>query len=166
MSPASTRNQLISVDLQQLTPYTLLLKKIYLPTPVLNKNSYCFYKCSVQLEAAMSESSLREVTHLLLAWRHGKKEALDKLIPVVYGKLGRLAHSYMRDERKGHILQTTALVNEACLRLLDWGRVEWQNRAHFMAISDQMMRCDWKLARAWLARELKKSNNEQGRLGY
>ena len=198
----------------------------------------------------MSESSLREVTHLLLAWRHGEKDALDKLIPVVYEELRRLAHGYMRAERRDHVLQTTALVNEAYVRLLDCSRVNWQNRAHFLAISAQLMRrilvdyarsqrskkrggaatrislegfeiaspgpdpdlieidealrslalvdarkCqvvelrffggmtaeetaealgissdtvlrDWKLARAWLARELKKSNNEQGRLGY
>jgi RNA polymerase sigma-70 factor (ECF subfamily) len=79
-------------------------------------------------------------TNLLLAWRQGEKEAFDKLIPVVYEELRRLAHSYMRGERKGHILQTTALVNETYLRLLDCSRVNWQNRAHFLAISAQLMR--------------------------
>ncbi|MBN1831643.1 MAG: sigma-70 family RNA polymerase sigma factor [Deltaproteobacteria bacterium] len=88
----------------------------------------------------MSELSSQEVTHLLLAWRQGEKEAFDKLIPVVYEELRRLAHSYMRGERKGHTLQTTALVNEAYLRLLDCSRVNWQNRAHFLAISAQLMR--------------------------
>ena len=88
----------------------------------------------------MSDLSSQEVTNLLLAWRQGKKEALDKLIPVVYEELRRLAHSYMRGERKGHTMQTTALVNEAYLRLLECSRVNWQNRAHFMAISAQLMR--------------------------
>ena len=88
----------------------------------------------------MTEKSSQEVTHLLLAWRQGQKEAFDKLIPVVYEELRRLAHSYMRHERKRHTLQTTALVNEAYLRLLDCSRVDWQNRAHFLAISAQLMR--------------------------
>lgn len=88
----------------------------------------------------MSESPSQEVTHLLLAWRQGEKEAFDQLIPVVYEELRRLAHSYMRGERKGHTLQTTALVNEAYLRLLDCSRVSWQNRAHFLAVSARLMR--------------------------
>ena len=85
-------------------------------------------------------SSSQEMTHLLLAWRHGEREALNKLIPVIYEELRRLAHSYIRGERKGHTLQTTALVNEAYLRLLDCSRVNWQNRAHFLAVSAQLMR--------------------------
>jgi RNA polymerase sigma factor (TIGR02999 family) len=88
----------------------------------------------------MSDLSSHEITLLLLAWRQGEKEALDKLIPIVYAELRRLAHSYIRHERKGHILQTTALVNEVYLRLLDCSRVNWQNRAHFLAISSQLMR--------------------------
>jgi RNA polymerase sigma factor (TIGR02999 family) len=88
----------------------------------------------------MSDLSSQEVTHLLLAWRQGEKEAFDKLIPVVYEELRHLAHSYMRGERKDHTLQTTALVNEAYLRLLDCSRVNWHNRAHFLAISAQLMR--------------------------
>lgn len=88
----------------------------------------------------MCELSSREVTQLLLAWRQGEKEALDKLIPIVYEELRRLAHGYIRHERKGHTLQTTALVNEAYLRLLDCSRVNWRNRAHFLAISAQLMR--------------------------
>ena len=88
----------------------------------------------------MSDLSSQEVTHLLLAWRQGEKEAFDKLIPVVYEELRHLAHSYMRGERKDHTLQTTALVNEAYLRLLDCSRVNWQNRAHFLSISAQLMR--------------------------
>ena len=88
----------------------------------------------------MSELSSREVTHLLLAWRQGEKEAFDKLVPVVYEELRRLAHRYMCGERKDHTLQTTALVNEAYLRLLECSRVNWQNKAHFLAISAQLMR--------------------------
>lgn len=88
----------------------------------------------------MPDLSSHEITLLLLAWREGEKEALDKLIPIVYAELRRLAHNYMRDERKGHILQTTALVNEVYVRLLDCSRVNWQNRAHFLAISAQLMR--------------------------
>jgi serine/threonine-protein kinase len=87
----------------------------------------------------MSKSSSQEETHLLLAWRQGEKEALDKLVPVVYEELRHLAHSYMRGERRDHTLQTTALVNEAYLRLLDCSKVNWQNRAHFLAISAQLM---------------------------
>lgn len=87
----------------------------------------------------MSPSS-QEITHLLLAWREGEQEALDRLVPLVYVELRRLAHSYMRGERKGHTLQTTALVNEAYLRLVDCSKVNWRNRAHFMAVSAQQMR--------------------------
>ncbi|NLD38195.1 MAG: sigma-70 family RNA polymerase sigma factor [Desulfatiglans sp.] len=88
----------------------------------------------------MSEFSSQEVTHLLIAWREGEKDALDKLIPLVYEELRHLAHNYMRGERKCHTLQTTALVNEAYLKLLDCSRVNWQNRAHFLAITAQLMR--------------------------
>jgi len=84
--------------------------------------------------------SSQEITHLLLAWREGEQEALDRLVPLVYVELRRLAHSYMRGERKGHTLQTTALVNEAYLRLVDCSKVNWRNRAHFMAVSAQQMR--------------------------
>ncbi len=88
----------------------------------------------------MSKSSSQELTHLLLAWRQGEREALNKLIPVIYEELRRIAHSYIRGERKDHTLQTTALVNEAYLRLIDCSRVNWQNRAHFLAVSAQLMR--------------------------
>jgi RNA polymerase sigma factor (TIGR02999 family) len=103
----------------------------------------------------MSESSSQEVTQLLLAWHQGEKEALDKLMPIVYEELRRLAHSYMRGERKGHILQTTALVNEAYIRLLDCSKVSWQNRAHFLSISAQLMRrilVDYARSRHYLKR--------------
>jgi RNA polymerase sigma factor (TIGR02999 family) len=81
-----------------------------------------------------------EVTQLLLAWNDGEQGALDKLIPIVHTELSRLAHYYMVGERSGHTLQTTALVNEAYLRLVDSSRVRWQNRAHFFAVSAQLMR--------------------------
>jgi RNA polymerase sigma factor (TIGR02999 family) len=81
-----------------------------------------------------------EVTQLLLAWRDGDESALERLLPLVYEELRRLAHHYLRRERAGHTLQTTALVNEAYLRLVRSSRVEWQNRAHFFAVAAQLMR--------------------------
>ena len=82
----------------------------------------------------------QDVTQLLLAWSKGEQTALEKLVPLVYKELERLAHRYMRGERPDHTLQTTALVNEAYLRLIDSSKVHWQNRAHFLAISAQTMR--------------------------
>ncbi|MGI8998061.1 MAG: sigma-70 family RNA polymerase sigma factor [Pyrinomonadaceae bacterium] len=81
-----------------------------------------------------------ELTQLLVAWSDGDKAALDKLTPLVYEELRRLAHQYMSQERPGHTLQTSALVNEAYLRLIDQKDVHWQNRAHFFGIAAQMMR--------------------------
>lgn len=80
------------------------------------------------------------VTELLVAWGEGDKAALDELIPVVYDELRRLAQSYLSRERQGHTLQTTALVHEAYLRLIDQRSVNWQNRAQFFGIAAQMMR--------------------------
>ena len=88
----------------------------------------------------MSQPSRHEVTQLLLAWSSGDQTALDKLTPLVYDELRRMAHRYMSRERPGHTLQTTALVNEAYLRLVNREAVEWQNRAHFFAIAAQVMR--------------------------
>jgi RNA polymerase sigma factor (TIGR02999 family) len=88
----------------------------------------------------MAESSVNEVTALLLAWNEGDPAAVEKLTPLVYQELRRLAKGYMGRERPGHTLQTTALVNEAYLRLIDSSRVRWQNRAHFFAVSAQLMR--------------------------
>ncbi len=85
-------------------------------------------------------SSPNEVTQLLVAWSEGDQTALEKLVPLVYDELHRLARRYMRRERARHTLQTTALVNEAYLRLVDLKRVRWQNRAHFFAVSAQVMR--------------------------
>jgi len=86
------------------------------------------------------ESSSGEVSALLRAWSDGDPSALEKLTPVVYDELHRLARRYMRRERAGHSLQTTALVNEAYMRLVDYKRMQWQNRAHFFAVSAQLMR--------------------------
>jgi RNA polymerase sigma factor (TIGR02999 family) len=96
-----------------------------------------------------------EVTQLLLAWSQGESAALDKLVPLVHAELSRLAHHYMAGERTGHTLQTTALVNEAFLRLVDSSQVRWQNRAHFMAVSAQLMRrilVDFARSRNYLKR--------------
>jgi RNA polymerase sigma factor (TIGR02999 family) len=80
------------------------------------------------------------VGELLSAWSAGDATALDRLTPIVYDELHRLARRYMRGERPGHSLQTTALVNEAYVRLVDYERMQWQNRAHFFAVSAQVMR--------------------------
>jgi len=81
-----------------------------------------------------------EVTRLLQDWNDGHREALDKLLPLVYDELRRLAHSYLSHERPDHTLQTTALVHEAYLKLIDQRSVNWQNHGHFFAISAQAMR--------------------------
>lgn len=104
-----------------------------------------------RMRCAMSQ----EITQLLLAWNGGDEQALHQLMPLVHGELHRLAHRYMAGERPGHPLQTTALVNEAYLRLIDSSRVRWQNRAHFFAVSAQLMRrilVDVARARAKLKR--------------
>ena len=81
-----------------------------------------------------------EITDLLVDWGNGNKAALDRLIPLVERELRRLAHSYMRRENQDHILQTTALVNEAYIRLIDQKHTEWKSRAHFFAIAAMIMR--------------------------
>jgi RNA polymerase sigma factor (TIGR02999 family) len=81
-----------------------------------------------------------EVTRFLKAWSTGDKRALDEIIPLVYRQLQHLAHRYMAHERCEHPLQTTALINEAYLRLVDCGKVNWQDRAHFFAVAAQLMR--------------------------
>ena len=87
-----------------------------------------------------SPSSQQQITRLLQAWREGDGEALDALIPLVYDELRRLARRYMRGQKPGHTLQTTALVNEAYMRLVGSDQVRWQNRTHFFAVSAQVMR--------------------------
>src|SRR5919112_3858905 len=82
----------------------------------------------------------RDLTELLVAWSDGDEAALDRLAPLVHAELHRLASHYMRRERGDHLLQTSALINEAYLRLIDWKAVRWQNRAHFFGAAAQIMR--------------------------
>ena len=103
----------------------------------------------------MSVPSTQEVTEMLVAWSNGDESALERLIPLVHDELHRLAHRYMNQERPGHMLQTTALVNEAYSRLVDSSHVRWQNRAHFFAVSAQLMRrilVDFARSRKYLKR--------------
>ena len=93
-----------------------------------------------QPRAPLGAAPSEPVTDLLLAWGRGDDSALDRLIPLVRVELHRLARRHMRREHTGHTLQTTALVNEAYLRLVDLGRVRWQDRAHFFAMSARLMR--------------------------
>lgn len=88
----------------------------------------------------MTASSSKDVTQLLLAWNSGDHSALDQIIPIVYEELRRVARRYLRREQGGHTLETTALVHEVYLRLIDANSVEWQDRAHFFAISARLMR--------------------------
>src|SRR5215813_12450066 len=88
----------------------------------------------------MTVPSTQEITQLLIAWNNGDAAALEQLTPLVQAELHRLAKRYMAGERQGHILQTTALVNEAFMRLIDWQNVEWRNRAHFFGLSAGVMR--------------------------
>ena len=88
----------------------------------------------------MTRNSQGAVTLLLHEWRRGDQGAIDKLMPLVYRELHRLAHRYMLREKAGNALQTTALLNEAYLRLVDLKRVQWQDRVHFFAVSARMMR--------------------------
>jgi len=88
----------------------------------------------------VTSPSSRDVTGLLRAWGNGDRGAIERLTPIVYQELRRLARRYLRGERAGHSLQATALVNEAYVRLVDYKRMQWQNRAHFFAVSAQLMR--------------------------
>ena len=88
----------------------------------------------------MERPGTHELTQLLAAWSDGEEEALEKLAPLVHAELYRLAKRYMSRERPDHLLQTSALINEAYVRLIDWKSVRWQNRAHFFAVAAQMMR--------------------------
>ena len=85
-------------------------------------------------------SSPHHITQLLKDWANGDQAARDQLIPIVYEELRRMAHQHMRKERPGHTLQTSALVHEAYVRLVDQKQMQWQNRAHFFGIAAQMMR--------------------------
>ena len=87
----------------------------------------------------MQTHSPKEITRLLVAWGGGDQSALDELAPLVHSELHRLAHHYMRHERPGHTLQTSALVNEAYLRLIDVQHVNWQDKTHFLAMAARLM---------------------------
>src|SRR3984893_13560636 len=88
----------------------------------------------------MPTRSPQDITQLLVAWGDGNEAALEELTPLVYQQLHRLSHHYLSHERPGHTLQTSALVNEAYVRLVDWKNVRWQNRAHFFGVSAGIMR--------------------------
>ncbi len=88
----------------------------------------------------MSDATPKSITQLLVAWGDGDRAALDQLVPLVHAELRRRARGYLRGERRGHTLQTSALVNEAYLKLVEQRHARWQNRAHFLAICAQLMR--------------------------
>ena len=88
----------------------------------------------------MTEASPQEVTQLLAAWSDGDETALEQLIPIIHAELRRLARHYLKRERPGHTLQTSALVNEAYLRLINWKTARFESRAHFFGVSAQLMR--------------------------
>lgn len=88
----------------------------------------------------MKSPDTENLTELLAAWSDGDELALEKLAPMVHAELHRLARGYMKRERENHVLQTSALINEAYLRLIDWKAVKWQNRAHFFGVAASMMR--------------------------
>jgi RNA polymerase sigma factor (TIGR02999 family) len=92
------------------------------------------------VEKVLGTSETEPVTELLLRWRAGDQESLNRLVPLVEDELRRIARHYMRNERRGHTLQTTALVNEAYLRLVDQTQVDWQNRAQFLGVAARLMR--------------------------
>jgi RNA polymerase sigma-70 factor (ECF subfamily) len=94
----------------------------------------------MQRAAQSGEPAVDDISTLLRAWSGGDQSALERLTPIVYEELRRLARRYMKRERPGHSLQATALVNEAYMRLVDYERMQWQNRAHFFAVSAQLMR--------------------------
>src|SRR5580658_7745910 len=93
-----------------------------------------------QRAAQPGDPAVGDVSTLLHAWSGGDRSALERLTPIVYEELRRLARRYLKRERTGHSLQTTALVNEAYMRLVDYKRMQWQDRAHFFAVSAQVMR--------------------------
>jgi RNA polymerase sigma-70 factor (ECF subfamily) len=101
------------------------------------------------------EASAHEITQLLRSWSEGEEGAIEKLMPLVYAELHRLAQRYMSDEKPGHTLQTTALVNEAYLRLIASAPADWDGRSHFFAVSAKVMRrilVDWARTRQALKR--------------
>ena len=116
----------------------------------MQKGISLFQRPQVQME-----SPSQQITQLLQSWNQGDQGAIEKLVPLVYGELHRLAQRYMSDERPGHTLQTTALVNEAYLRLVDSAHADWESRTHFFAVCAQVMRrvlVDWARSRQALKR--------------
>ncbi|HEV2177516.1 MAG TPA: ECF-type sigma factor [Terriglobia bacterium] len=106
-------------------------------------------------KGSVTESSASQVTQLLRAWNEGDESALEKLMPIVYDELHRMARQYMAYESPDHTLQTSALVNEAYLRLVDSAHANWQNRIHFFAVCAQAMRrilVDWARSRQAMKR--------------
>ena len=109
----------------------------------------------------MDEPGAHELTELLVAWGNGDDAALARIAPLVHAELYRLAKRYMSRERSDHLLQTSALINEAYLRLIDWKAVRWQNRAHFFGVAAQMMRrilVDFARRRPRVAQEVEALN--------
>jgi RNA polymerase sigma factor (TIGR02999 family) len=100
----------------------------------------CVYDCPFPEEGLMPALSAQQITDLLQAWSDGDQAALERLMPLVYDELHRMAKRYMRRERSGHTLQTTALIHETYLRLIERSHTRLENRAHFFAISAQLMR--------------------------
>ena len=106
----------------------------------------------------MQEEPSQDVTLLLKKWSDGEKDALEELTPIIYAELHRIARRYMNRERDNHTLQTTALVNEAYVRLIDWKNAKWENRAHFFGVSAQLMR------RILVDFARKRPKNEEGKV--
>lgn len=105
-----------------------------------NRKEFTEIKEEVGDDAAMPSESPGPVTRLLQEWQDGNAEASERLVPLVYAELRRLAAGYIRAERSGHTLQPTALVHEAFLRLVDQRSIEWKSRAHFVAIAAQLIK--------------------------
>jgi len=121
------------------TSHTKLeILRISLDFPLFVLNLTC--KFAPKFISTMSLDTKQEVTELLQKWSAGDALALEELTPVIYSELHRIAKRYMNREREGHTLQTTALVNEAYMRLIDWKTAKWENRAHFFGVSAQLMR--------------------------
>ena len=105
-----------------------------------------------------------DITSILLKWSGGQREALDQLIPLVYTQLRQLAHARLREERPGHTLNTTALVHEAYVKLVDINQVQWHDRAHFLAMSSRLMRRI--LVDYWRKKKAYKRGGEQERVDF
>src|SRR3954454_13363704 len=101
---------------------------------------YCRYQYRFNLGGFLSAPEAQNITELLTAWGAGDQAAFERLVPLVYVELRRIAHRHMRRESEGHLLQTTALVHEVYVKLVSQNEVKWQDRAHFFAVSSQQMR--------------------------